>query len=653
MDLIPDELRRSHEDGEVVFFCGAGVSVSAGLPSFRNLVGAVLTDLLPPQSDCQPESAGALAWRAFEDKRYDEALDILESPLVNGYEAELVREKVHHHLSEPGNGNLDKHLILTRLADLDKEHGRLVTTNFDSLFEKARAKLRTQEASSHPVVEYIAPALPPAKPEAFRGLVHLHGKLGISPYDRQLVLTTADFGMAYMLEGWARRFVVDLFRHFCVVFVGYSVEDPTMRYLVSALAAAREESLQQFKVSYALVPYDGGKEKTGEKEAKQRWKLKGIMPLLYHEADEHQHLWHELRVWADHHRQGIEGRRQKVLRLSQFPPTDKNDPAVGEMVWALEDAKVARYFANLTDERQPNPGWIPRLQERGLFGLPIGQSDNGEDIAAPLVSRQLTDQIGLNEVTVQLGRWVAKCIDSREALAWVLTEEAVLHTEFRQQIRERLRDESNHLPLAFRKIWRVLADDDYAHALSESYQMGYDTHPPRLAPDAAFATQIFLSRLRPIPVFKLDYFQDMRDSNPECPSDWCEIDIELVGIEGDCDLLWFRESAEDWEGALAAIADDLTTRLREALDWLREFGLATQDSDITHIECPSISEHGQSGHTSTWTQLITLTRDAYDALVSTGNNDVAARLARRWQSLPYPVFRRLALYAATRGNYAN
>ena len=414
MDLIPDELRRSHEDGEVVFFCGAGVSVSAGLPSFRNLVGAVLTDLLPLQSDCSPGSTEALAWQAFKEKNYDEALGILESPLVKGYEAKIVRKKVRHNLSKPRNGTLDKHLILIRLADLDKEHGRLVTTNFDNLFEKARAKLLTQEASNHPVVEHIAPALPPAKRETFRGLVHLHGKLESSPNERQLVLTTADFGLAYMLEGWALRFVVDLFRHYRVVFVGYSVEDPTMRYLVSALAAVREESPEQFKAPYALAPYDGDEEATGAREAKQQWNLKGITPLLYHQADEHKQLWHVLRVWADDHRQGIEGRRQKVARLSQFPPTDKNDPAVGEMVWALKDKEVARYFGNLTDERQPKPGWIPRLQEQGLFGLPIGQSDNGEDIAAPLVSWQLTDHIGLNEVTFELGRWVAKCLDSRE-----------------------------------------------------------------------------------------------------------------------------------------------------------------------------------------------------------------------------------------------
>ena len=35
MDLIREELRRAHEDGEVVFFCGAGVSMPAGLPSFK------------------------------------------------------------------------------------------------------------------------------------------------------------------------------------------------------------------------------------------------------------------------------------------------------------------------------------------------------------------------------------------------------------------------------------------------------------------------------------------------------------------------------------------------------------------------------------------------------------------------------------------
>ncbi len=368
MELIPESLRRVHEDGEIVFFCGAGVSMPAGLPSFKGLARAVLMDLLPPKDSCEPGSTAALAWQAFEDYRYDEALGILESP-HEGFDPKNVREKVRHHLSSPRIRTLEKHFILTRLVDLDTDRGRLVTTNFDRLFEKAQAKLPKQEGSSHSMAVHIAPALPPAKPLTFRGLVYLHGRLESSPDDRQLVLTTADFGMAYMLEGWALKFSSELFRHYRVVFIGYRVEDPTMRYLVSALAAARGESPQQFKEPYAFAPYGGGEEVATAAEAEQQWQLKGITPLSYDAANDHQQLWDALGEWADDHRQGLEGRRQKVTLLSQTSPTDENDPAIGEIAWALKDVEVARYFADLKEERRPKPGWIVPLEKKVLPGF--------------------------------------------------------------------------------------------------------------------------------------------------------------------------------------------------------------------------------------------------------------------------------------------
>ena len=35
---IPEHLLEAHEDGHVVFFCGAGISYPAGLPGFEGLV---------------------------------------------------------------------------------------------------------------------------------------------------------------------------------------------------------------------------------------------------------------------------------------------------------------------------------------------------------------------------------------------------------------------------------------------------------------------------------------------------------------------------------------------------------------------------------------------------------------------------------------
>lgn len=650
--LIPDELRRAHEDEEVVFFCGAGVSMPAKLPSFKGLVEAILAELLPPSDMCKPGSTEALAWRAFEDHRYDEALNILESSRLRGYEPRVVREKVSNHLSKDPK-TLNPHVILVRLADLDTDRGRLVTTNFDDFFEKADEKLRRRERSAQKMRVHIAPALPPAKRATWRGLVHLHGLLGVSENDRDLVLTTADFGTAYMLEGWARRFVVDLFRHYHVVFVGYRVEDPTMRYLVSALAAAREES-GQLKEAYTFAPYGAGEcNPKSKEEVEQDWKLKGLRPLLYdNNTNDHHGLWQELKEWADDHRQGILGRRQVAARLGQFPPVEK-ESAVAELAWALKDPNVSKYFAGLRGAERPHVGWIEPLQKQSLLSLPVGQTKQGEDIAAPLVSHRVGDQVSLHEVTFQLSGWIADSIDTQEALDWALSNGGVLHAALRWQIQQRLHQHGDRVRPALLKIWRVLADDEYAYALAAKSQHPYPAFP-RLGSNTPFASRSFLNRLRPIPMFKVKrrFLAHEGDPHPERPSDWCEITIELVGIEADHAIRRFQERAEDWEGFLASTADDLTTRLKEAMDWFSEFGLASSEHDITYVQYRSISPHSQNRYAPVWTHLIALTRDSYGALISSGKEDEAARLARRWRALPYPVFRRLALYAATGGRNA-
>ncbi len=79
MSLIPEKLRQDHEDGKVVFFCGAGVSMPAGLSSFERLVKQVLEGLAPS------ERKEPLPWKAFNDKKFDEVLDILERHTRGGF----------------------------------------------------------------------------------------------------------------------------------------------------------------------------------------------------------------------------------------------------------------------------------------------------------------------------------------------------------------------------------------------------------------------------------------------------------------------------------------------------------------------------------------------------------------------------------------
>lgn len=139
----------------------------------------------------------------------------------------------------------------------------------------------------------------------------------------------------------------------------------------------------------------------------------------------------------------------------------------------------------------------------------------------------------------------------------------------------------------------------------------------------------------------------MQNKDPNKPQDWCDIDIELIGVRYKGDIKRFRDNAIDWEGTLVAIADKVTIQLREAMDWLSVFGLANSTIDITYIRYRSISPHEQNKYAQTWTQLIALARESCDVLVDRGDLATANNLLQKWNSIPYPVFQRLVLYAVT------
>lgn len=42
---IPEALLLAHEEGRVIFFCGAGISYPAGLPDFKGLVEKLYKEL--------------------------------------------------------------------------------------------------------------------------------------------------------------------------------------------------------------------------------------------------------------------------------------------------------------------------------------------------------------------------------------------------------------------------------------------------------------------------------------------------------------------------------------------------------------------------------------------------------------------------------
>ena len=77
---IPARLLQAHEEGRVVFFCGAGISYPAGLPTFPQLVSRLYSALEPNPNPIQEA--------AIKAGQYDTAIGLLEGAqgIVGGHE---------------------------------------------------------------------------------------------------------------------------------------------------------------------------------------------------------------------------------------------------------------------------------------------------------------------------------------------------------------------------------------------------------------------------------------------------------------------------------------------------------------------------------------------------------------------------------------
>lgn len=168
---FPKQLLDALNDNRLVIFAGAGISIPepAGLPSFSQLAKDVATGTGETQGEREPEDR-------FLGRLFDKGQNIHAQ----------VSRILHEKNSRPSSLHAD---IVSLYRSIDCV--RIVTTNFDTLFEDA-AK---ESFGADPEV-FKAPALPLGSD--FKGIVHLHGSID---RPRDMVLTDTDFGRAYLTEG--------------------------------------------------------------------------------------------------------------------------------------------------------------------------------------------------------------------------------------------------------------------------------------------------------------------------------------------------------------------------------------------------------------------------------------------------------------------
>jgi SIR2-like domain len=333
---IPDALLHAHEEGRVVFFCGAGISRPGGLPDFGDLVQKLFQLVGEPSDNVESN--------LISEKKFDQAIGHYERRIQGG------RVASRRGLPFILKGNLTNrralttHLALLTLGKSRDAGIKLVTTNFDTLFE---------DAASHYGLQNLTIYHDPPTRLRWDGVVHLHGRMPAQPSVDdldQLILSDGDFGQAYLTQGWAARFVAGLFRDYTLCFVGYSIEDPVLRYMTAAHA------LDGAKKMFAFASYETGKAEL----ALQAWKDKHVIPILYDDAAFHRSLHRTLHLWASVYRDGVSGKERLVSHYVNRLPKEskpKND-FVGRVLWALSDTSglPAKRFAD--SNPAPSLEWL-------------------------------------------------------------------------------------------------------------------------------------------------------------------------------------------------------------------------------------------------------------------------------------------------------
>ncbi len=677
---IPNTLVQAHEEGRVVFFCGAGISYPAGLPGFEGLVEEIYRRCGTHFEENEQE--------AFNRGKFDTTLDLLEHRLPGQrlrvrYElANALKPKLRR------KGATDTQEALLRLATDRNGSLRMVTTNFDRIFHAAAKRIK------QPFQSYSAPMLPIPKNSRWDGLVYLHGVLPSKKDDtalNRLVITSGDFGLAYLTERWASRFVSDLFRNYVVCFVGYSINDPVLRYMMDALAADRMlgENTPQ---AWAL-----GDCAPGQEHAKTiEWESKGVKPILYTvptDTKDHSALHKTLQAWADTYRDGVQGKEAIVVKhaLTQPQESTPQDDFVGRMLWALSDTNglPAKRFADFNPA--PPLDWLFEafalwnLGSNNLssFGVqPFESADTNQTYS--FIHRPPPPQLSSNmalvysqssasqfdDVMHHLARWLIRHLNDPRLIIWIANNGGKLHHQWAWMIERQLayihqlekqgktdtldeiRSQSpmaipNHLT---KVLWNLLLSN---RVQSSNNQLDFHNWQERLEQNGMTTTSRLELRelLSPKVTFKSPFRWNEDDSanEPSPPLFMRDIvDYEIV-LNTDIPRTHDKKSAPHWEETLPSLVEEFQQLLRDALDLRQELGDCDEKNDGSNWDLPSISPHNQNRGYQQWVTLIELLRDSWLSL-SKLDKTRSARIALEWFRLPYPTFKRLSLFAATQND---
>ena len=337
---IPDMLLEHRDAGRVVFLCGAGVSIGSGMPNFIDLTEHVIKYFDPPED--------SEIMKAFRPWKEDQSTTINKS-FINVPLDQIFNLLHHEYGKDRVNAQVTKRLSCNTTPEVGREHGlikrissnqsgdpQIVTTNFDKLFENGLSgkKLKINKPPNFLDLNFGS---------TIEGITYLHGRIvdptsGYHPY----VLSSADFGRAYLSEGWATKFIQNLLEKYTVVMIGYQAEDPPIKYLLQGLNHDGQYDRSR------LYTFDKG----NSEEIEVKWRDRGITAIAF---PEYRDLWSTLEAWADR-ADNPKLWRKSIITLSQEDPKVLTPHERGQVAHVLRTSLGTKMFAEA--DPIPHPEWI-------------------------------------------------------------------------------------------------------------------------------------------------------------------------------------------------------------------------------------------------------------------------------------------------------
>ncbi len=255
-DLYIENLQDAFHDGALSLVCGAGVSVSAGIPTWNNLIEDLLDRMISQLALNIENPIKASDFLSY----YNQSPIILGKSLKNHF-GSFFNEELRAALYKGGNGTCD---LIREIAMLSKPSRRngcsldsIITFNFDGLIEEELQKLRVDfKPIYNDGVRFNPNELP---------IYHVHGYLprtGEIPEDTELVFSEDSYHNKTMdVYSWSNIIQLIKYSQNTCLFLGLSLTDPNLRRL---LDVSNRKNINHEKKHYLIMKDKNSADISGE-----------------------------------------------------------------------------------------------------------------------------------------------------------------------------------------------------------------------------------------------------------------------------------------------------------------------------------------------------------------------------------------------------